>query len=167
MVGPMRNLTLVVFLIGILASALGVVFNRNAILSALFLILAFFGLAGVYVWCGSPFLAAVQVLIYTGAIVVLFVFVVMLVNQDKLLEISSSRMVPLVAGTMVWFLALIVLRTLNRLPMAMPSMRLTPDLRSVAMSLFAEYLWPFEVLSCFLLVIIVGVYVLTREGKSS
>ncbi|MBI1860222.1 MAG: NADH-quinone oxidoreductase subunit J [Deltaproteobacteria bacterium] len=146
-----------------LGCSLGVVFSRNVIMSAFYLILSFFGLAALYVLIQAPFLAVIQVLIYTGAIVVLFVFVVMLIDQDKLLEVVTGKTLVLTAGVLAWSLGLILLRALNHSPMAVPVSGQLPTLRTISLSLFTEYLWPFEVLSVFMLVIIVGVFVLARD----
>lgn len=147
----------------VLGAALGVVFARNAVVSALCLITAFFGLSGFYVLWDSPFLAAIQVLIYTGAIVVVFVFVVMLIDQDRLLNMATSRVTFAVAGMLAWLLSVAVLRALNRSRVEAIAVGASSNLRSIAKALFQEYLWPFEVLSCFLLVVIVASYVLARE----
>lgn len=148
-----------------IGSGLGVVFSRSAIYSAFCLVLCFFGLAGIYLLWGASFISMVQILIYTGAIVVLFVFVVMLLELGKGVGRPLAGWVFVAAsGVTVWFLSLVLLRILNR---SKPLATLAPatyDIRTTAKLLFAEYLWPFEILSLFLLALIVGVYVLTREA---
>ena len=149
-----------------LVCALGVIFSRNIVLSALALILSFFGLAGLYALMGSTFLAALQILVYAGAIVVLFVFVIMLIDSDLLVEAFGGGFIAPLAGLVTWAFALLLLRTINNAGKALVKTPKMPDLRSISLSLFGEYLWPFEVLSVFVLVIIVRVYVLAsaKEG---
>ena len=75
-----------------LLSALGVIFNRNPIYSALHLVLCFFSIAGHYLYLNAPFLAAIQIIVYAGAIMVLFLFMLMLfnLNQDSVVPSSFS-----------------------------------------------------------------------------
>lgn len=162
-----------IFLIGfsiiVITSALAVVFSRNIVISAFALVLSFFGLAGVYVLLGSPFLAAVQVLVYAGAIVVLFVFVVLIVDQDRTQDVLKGRVFMLGAGSVVFLIALLLFRCLNGLQSNADktlASRGMMEMRSIALRLFGEYLWPFEVLSVFLLMAIVAAYVLAREERS-
>jgi NADH-quinone oxidoreductase subunit J len=74
----------------VIASALMVVLNRHPVYSALFLVLTFVGLAVFFLQLQAPFLAAVQVIVYAGAIMVLFVFVIMLLGEDKPIRSESS-----------------------------------------------------------------------------
>src|SRR5947209_5461613 len=98
-----------------IACGVGVVFSKSPIYSSFSLILCFFGLSAIYVMWGATFIAMVQVLIYTGAIVVLFVFVVMLLNLVRSSPPPSSNWVTLTTtGLGVWFFSLLLLRTLNR-----------------------------------------------------
>ena len=70
--------------------AAGVVFARNPVHSAFFLVISFLNVAGIYVLLGAEFLAAVQVIVYTGAILVVFLFVIMLVRPEDLGELSHG-----------------------------------------------------------------------------
>lgn len=147
--------------------AISVVFARNAVYSAFGLILCFFSLAGIYVLWGSHFIAMLQILIYTGAIVVLFVFVVMLLNLSSSTHVAlPSWQMVLGAGLAVWAFALMLLRTLNYSPYYMPAaQKAAPNLKEISLLLFTEYLWPFEVLSLFMLALIVGIFALTRPEE--
>jgi NADH-quinone oxidoreductase subunit J len=145
--------------------ALGVVFSKNAIFSAFNLVLCFFSLAGVYVLWGAMFIATVQVLIYTGAIVVLFLFVIMLIDLVRATPSTSPGWLNmLVAGGASWSFALLLLRALNQSKIFTvdPSQVQSQNLKFIAKLLFGEYLWPFEILSFFLLALILAVYVLSR-----
>ena len=84
----------------VVVCALLVVLNRNPVHSALFLVLTFLGLAVFYLQLDAPFLAAVQVIVYAGAIMVLFVFVVMLISEDKPLQSEEGLTVPPTLGAL-------------------------------------------------------------------
>ena len=132
--------------------AISVVFSRNPVYSAFSLILCFFGLSALYVLWGATFIAMIQILIYTGAIVVLFVFVVMLLNLGKGSGVTASGwFTALVTGGAVWTFSLLLLRTLNRSLFFSGGLANGHDMRTISRLLFNEYLWPFEVLSVFLL----------------
>lgn len=149
-----------------IAMATGVVFARSAIYSSLCLILSFFGLAALYVLWNAEFVAMVQILIYTGAIVVLFVFVVMLLDLERKEAklFSAGRIFMGVAVVAVWWLCFFLLRALNVSPFFESSSNVsTTSLRSIAKLLFNEYLWPFEILSVFMLALIVAIFALTRS----
>lgn len=163
----MREIFFAGFGLFTIACAIGVVFAKNAVYSAASLILSFFGLAALYVIWGNTFIATIQILIYTGAIVVLFVFVVMLLNLGTRVGPSVANwLTVMLSATAVWSLALILLRTLNRSPVFMlASEKPATGLMSVSTLLFTEYLWPFEVLSVFLLALIIAIYVLARPEE--
>lgn len=163
----MKDVFFLIFGIFTIASALGVVVARHPIYSAFSLVLSFFGLSALYLLWETGFMAMLQILIYTGAIVVLFVFVVMLLNPDKeAAPENTGSAVILLFGGVVWALSLLVLRVLNR---ATYFVNADPpaafDMRSVAGLLFTKYLWAFEVLSVFLLALLVAVCALARPDK--
>lgn len=154
-----------VFCVFTLACASAVVLAKSPVYSAFALILSFFGLAGLYLLWGAPFIAMIQILVYTGAIVVLFVFVVMLLNLNKKIPHSHSWLTVSIATVVAWFFSLFLLRTLAQGTFAGSSHASQANIRTVSKLLFNQYLWPFEVLSLFLLVMIVGVFMLTRPEK--
>jgi len=107
----------------------------------------------------------IQILIYTGAIVVLFVFVVMLLNLQTVRENSPNLLFLVGAAAAVWLFSLMILRVLTR---AIPNKAVeipTDQLRAISKLLFTRYLWPFEVLSLFLLVMIVAIFAITRTQE--
>lgn len=159
----MRENIFIVFSVVTFLFSAGVVFSKNPIYSALNLILSFFGLAAIYVLWNATFIAMIQVLIYTGAIVVLFVFVVMLLDlvKDTASQASGNWMQILLSGALSWCFAYYLLRILNQTKMLVPQAS-SFTLKNVAKLLFTDYLWPFEVLSLFLLAMILAAYVLTR-----
>lgn len=143
----------------------GVVLCKNPVYSAFSLILSLFGLAALYLLWGATFIAVIQVLIYSGAIVVLFVFVVMLLNLSKDTEDTPSLFSMAVIGSVVWLFSLFILRILSRAIPNGDTPLLESNLRSISKLLFTRYLWPFEILSLFLLVMIVAIFALTRSDE--
>ncbi len=163
----MREGFFIFFSLLTIACALGVVFAKNAVYSAFSLVLSFFGLAAIYVLWGATFIAMVQILIYTGAIVVLFLFVVMLLDIAKgPPTISTGWWMAALTGATVWVFSVLLLRTLNKSGLPVPTGTLAAvDIRTISKLLFSEYLWPFEVLSIFMLALIVAAFALARPEK--
>src|SRR4051812_344594 len=113
----MKELFFVFFSVYTIATALGVVLAKNPVYSAFSLILSFFGLSALYVMWGATFIGMIQILVYTGAIVVLFVFVVMLLDLGRSITAHShSWITVLVAAAGVWFFSLLMLRMFNHTP---------------------------------------------------
>ncbi|MCP4548283.1 MAG: NADH-quinone oxidoreductase subunit J [bacterium] len=148
-----------------LASGLMVITRRNPVASALYLVLCFFGLAGIYVLMDAYFLAAIQIAVYAGAIMVLFLFVIMLLRLEptelpSFMNSWSKRLyvaVTLVLGGV--FLGLDLMRTVN----TGADSALTGEAGAIADRLFNRYLLPFEVTALLLLVAIVGAVVMARR----
>ncbi|MFM8313853.1 MAG: NADH-quinone oxidoreductase subunit J [Deltaproteobacteria bacterium] len=161
----MREILFIAFSLFTIGAASGVLLARNPVYSAFSLILSFFGLSGLYLLWGSTFMAMIQILIYTGAIVVLFVFVVMLLNLQVNRENPSNLLTLGISAGAVWFFSLILLRVLTRaIPNKIPEIP-TDQLRTISKLLFTRYLWPFEVLSLFLLVMIIAIFAITRTQE--
>jgi NADH-quinone oxidoreductase subunit J len=146
--------------------------SRNSVYAALFLILNFATVAVFYLILGAPFIALVQVTVYAGAIMVLFLFVIMLLGAEKLPRgkvLPWQR--PLAVGLSVVLLAeagfLLYQRLQTSTILAAPADELntTATLQSLGMALFDQYLLPFEVTSLLLLVAMVGAIVLTKQVK--
>jgi NADH-quinone oxidoreductase subunit J len=151
------------------ASALGMLLSRSAIYSALNLIINFIAVAIFYLLLGAPFIALSQVTVYAGAIMVLFLFVIMLLGAERLGTTNTLRWQrPLALALGVILLAevaFILVSRLGGLPLAGapdPSFG-TPVL--VGDTLFGAYLLPFEVISVLLLVAMVGAIVLTLKRR--
>ena len=148
-----------------IASALLFVTRKNPVPAALWLVNTMFALAGLYVMLDAPFIGVIQVLVYAGAIMVVFVFVVMLLNLGRA-EISDMRALGARLGAGLVGIALlanllVVLRT--RLP-RLPSVPGDENaVLPVASSLFTDYLIAFELTSVVLLVAIVGAVVLAKR----
>jgi NADH-quinone oxidoreductase subunit J len=170
------NLTLILFFVlaaVAFASAVGLLVSRNAVYAALFLVLNFASVAVFYLILGAPFIALAQVTVYAGAIMVLFLFVIMLLGGEKLPRgnvLPWQR--PVAIGLTVVLLAEAGLLLFQRVTtistqLANPdaAVNTTAALQSLALLLFNQYLLPFEVTSILLLVAMVGVIVLTKKEK--
>lgn len=166
---------LIVFLVLSLvaiAAALGMVFSRNAVYSALFLVLNFVTVAVFYLLLGAPFIAMSQITVYAGAIMVLFLFVIMLLGAESLAPSKALPWQKPLAFTLALVLVveavyLIISRARPGLAVTAPaaSVNTMENLREMAMTLFNQYLLPFEVTSILLLVAMVGAIVLTKQEK--
>ena len=154
-----------------IATALGMLLSRNAVYSALFLVLNFATVAVFYVLLGAPFIAMAQITVYAGAIMVLFLFVIMLLGAEKIPGLLDWRkfIAPIVLAFLlvaetVYLLAFRGIPTGDILqPEA--SVNSVDFLRQMGMVLFNEYLLPFEVTSIVLLVAMVGAIVLSKQEK--
>jgi NADH-quinone oxidoreductase subunit J len=161
-------------LFGVLAllaigSAVGMVVSRNAVHSALWLIFNFAVVAVLYVVLNAPFIAMVQVTIYAGAIMVLFLFVIMLLAADLPLGVAPIRsshpwLVALLGTALIAILGYVFLRRSTTVAtMADP---IATDPVSLGFLLFETYIFPFQVTAVLLLVAMIGAVVLThRRGR--
>ncbi len=164
-------LFLVLALIAI-STALGMLMSRNAVYSALFLVLNFVTVAVFYLLLGAPFIAMSQVTVYAGAIMVLFLFVIMLLGAESLPKAEVLPWQRPLAITLAVLLAseaayLLVTRARPAGDILQPSdtVNTMSNLRELGMALFNQYLLPFEVVSILLLVAMVGAIVLIRKEK--
>jgi NADH-quinone oxidoreductase subunit J len=173
---------LVVFLAAgaiILGGALGVVLSSNPVHSALMLVLTLFGVAVIFVEQEAHFLAAVQVIVYAGAIVVLFLFVIMLLGVDQSEDLSTDPIVgqrPLAVaagvGILGTILAALVLtdNDFDEVVIGSPSV-VGPlsgpgeNIAKIGEALFTEYLFAFEITSVLLVIAVIGAVVLARTPK--
>ena len=152
-------------------SAVLVIAQRNAVASAIYLIITFFCLAGIYLLLQAPFIAVIQVLVYAGAIMVLFLFVIMLLNLEEETKRIRQPKLAKIAGVA---LAVVLLAQLGMIfqsfILAAPRENFTPEkvaaagnTESVARLLFTDFLLPFEITSVLLLVAIVGAIILAKR----
>ena len=139
-------------------------FSRNPVTSAMFLVMSIGSLAGLFVLLHAFFLAAVQVLVYAGAVMVLFLFVIMLLDLKEEQRRKFSK-VSFVAGLIgVGALSLVVMATLWQSGIgAGLQPKLEGATRSLGQALFTDYLLPFEIVSVLLLVAMVGVVLLSKK----
>jgi NADH-quinone oxidoreductase subunit J len=151
------------------AAALGLLFSKNAVYAALFLVLNFLTVAVFYLTLNAPFLAMAQITVYAGAIMVLFLFVIMLLGTKKLTEsspIAWQRPLAVVLGLalLVEIGVLFLSHTRGEAMLA----EIGPGFGSpqaVGQVLFTQYLLPFEITSVLLLVGMIGAIVLTKEDR--
>jgi len=171
------NSELIVFLVLSLvaiATALGMLFSQNAVYSALFLVLNFVTVAIFYLLLGAPFIAMAQITVYAGAIMVLFLFVIMLLGAESLAPTNNLPWQKPLAGLLSVILAvetiyLLFTKTSSNMAVTMPdaSVNTMDNLREMAMMLFNQFLLPFEVTSILLLVAMIGAIVLTRQERGA
>lgn len=154
----------------ILVAATLVVALRNPIYSAMSLLVMFFHVAGLYVTLHAEFLAAIQIIVYAGAILVLYLFVVMLLNIKAEEQYNKQSAVALGLGA-VLLVEAIVLGVSKGVTMATPSSPSSGEpgapvgnTESIGEILYSTYLFPFEIASLILLVAMVGAVILTKKG---
>jgi NADH-quinone oxidoreductase subunit J len=154
-----------------LIGAIGVIISRNAVHSALFLLVNFAVFAVMYILLGAQFLGLVQVTVYAGAIVVLFLFVVMLIGAD-IGDIRSGlrrymRWLALILAAL--FLLAMLLGLARNLPLASPIAGAPQDgsVQAIGQALYTTYLLPFELASLLLLAGMLGGIVLARRFRQT
>jgi NADH-quinone oxidoreductase subunit J len=150
-----------------LASAILVVTNRNVVHAALFLLLTFFCVGAVYVMLRAELLAAVQVLVYAGAIMVLFMFAILVVNIPRSLRLRQwnrqSSVAVILAGLTGLWLIIATARAFGTLEL--PETALDTPLgtpQAVGQEVFSTYILPFEIASLVLLAAMIGAIYLAR-----
>jgi NADH-quinone oxidoreductase subunit J len=150
------------------AGAVSLILQRHPIHSALSLIVVMVALAGLYLLQGAEFVAAVQIIVYAGAIMVLFIFVIMLLNAGEEERTNISRLARFVGVPLgVVFLAEVAYwigRATSHLGSAPPEAVSTRDLSTL---LFREFVFPFELTSFLILIALLGALVLARREESN
>ena len=162
--------------VAILVGAIGVVVSKNPVHAALMLVLTLFGVAVEFVNQSADFLAAVQVIVYAGAIVILFLFVIMLLGVDqqenlKVDPLRGQRTTAVVLGLM----ALVELALLAHLTNWVTGTKSTAgplnnkapgeNIQKLGQSIFTRYLFPFEITSVLLVLAVIGAVVLARRPQ--
>jgi NADH-quinone oxidoreductase subunit J len=168
---------LVVFVLAaiiVLTGALGVVLSKNPVHSALMLVMTLFGIAVLFVDQDAHFLAAVQVIVYAGAIVVLFLFVIMLLGVDKAEAWETEPLVgqrPAAGVIAVASVAMLVLLIVRGVEVTTGARSTTAPLEGgsnieqLGKALFTDFVFAFEVTSILLVIAVVGAVVLARRGE--
>ena len=152
-------------------TALGMLMSRNAIYSALFLVLNFVTVAIFYLVLGAPFIAMAQITVYAGAIMVLFLFVIMLLGAESLAgEFNVQKLwfpglLALILAAEAAYLFITKARPTGDILAPEAAANTMDNLRELGMVLFDSYLLPFEVTSILLLVAMVGAIILTNKER--
>jgi NADH-quinone oxidoreductase subunit J len=161
---------IIFFVLAVMAvlGAISLILQKHPIHSALSLIVVMVALAGLYLLMGAEFVAAVQIIVYGGAIMVLFVFVIMLLNAGVEERTNFSKMASL-AGlpltiALLGFLAAAVARSSDTVQAATQTGATAPT-KQIAGLLFQEFVYPFELTSFLILVAILGAIVLAQREK--
>jgi NADH-quinone oxidoreductase subunit J len=148
-------------------SAILVITRTNPVHSAISLIFTLLSLAGLYLMLYAPFVAGVQIILYAGGIMVLFLFVIMLVNIERSqreVQFNQQWHVGILASLVLGILFVFVYKRGSSIfpvnPVAMPEPQ---NVQQVGMGLFRSYLLPFEIASLLLLVAIVGAVVMAKK----
>ncbi|MGA0600707.1 NADH-quinone oxidoreductase subunit J [Caulobacter sp. KR2-114] len=161
---------------GVIGAALGVVSARNPVHSVLFLITAFFSAAGLFVMMGAEFLAMLLVVVYVGAVAVLFLFVVMMLDVDfAALRQGFARYLPLGGLVGLWLIVVMVIVAVNVAHQGQAGKSAGPmaaepgfdNVETIGRVLYTDYIYFFQAAGLVLLVAMIGAIVLTlkhREG---
>ncbi len=155
------------------SSAALMVTRRNAVHSAIFLIATLLATAGIFLQLRAEFIFIVQIILYVGGIMVLFIFVIMLVNLDVALhqiKFARQKWVALIVTMALTAQIGLLFWTTGKMPgqgfpklTALPANQLPPNAEEVAKSLFSSYLLPFEIASVLLLVAMIGAVVMAKK----
>ncbi len=164
------NLELIVFLIlaaAAIVSAVLMITRKNPVTSALYLVFNFFIIAVLYLFLRAQFIAVIQITVYAGAIMVLFLFVIMLLNlgEDKLLKwkLNSKRTIASLLGLLLLAeIAYYVMNFTSTSGMS-PQSESMGTVESIGRVLYASYLFPFEITSILLLAALVGAIFLAKR----
>ena len=156
---------------GTLIPAVAVIFARNPVHSVLWLIVAFFNAAGLMLLAGAEFIALLLVIVYVGAVAVLFLFVVMMLNIDfASLRSGFTRNLPfglIVAVVLLGeiFVAVWAWKAGPAIDGAKPAEAAVPNIVALGELLYSRYLFPFELAGLVLLVAMIGAIVLTHRSR--
>jgi len=150
-----------------IASAISMVYHKNPLYSAISLVGVFISLSCIYITLAAPFIAAVQILIYAGAIMVLVVFVIMLLNLDEDVPLNRLRYLYAVGGGLGLVLlaqTLFIFYAVSRTPsVAADQTKTAGNTLSLGQAMYTEYLLPVEIVGVLLLMAIIGSVILARR----
>ena len=147
--------------------ALGVILSRNPVNSVLFLIATFFAISGHYILMNAQFLAIVNIIVYAGAIMVLFLFVIMLMNLNADVEPQKGRLAQLagiISGGVLFLVLLAALRSATVLNMEKTSTDIGL-IKNLGKTLFTQFVLPFEISSVLFLSAMIGAIVIGKKEE--
>ena len=167
----LETVLFVILAVFTVVTAVLVIVQRNPVASAIFLILTFFSLAGIYLLLHAEFIAAVQVIVYAGAIMVLFLFVIMLLNLEKEKRLVARHRLMKGVGILLGVALLLQVGVVfQRVLLEGAQGKFPPEkvaalgnTQVVAQLLFTDFLLPFEITSVLLLVAIIGAIILAKR----
>lgn len=153
-----------------IAAAIGTITARNPVFSALSLVLNFFALAGLYLTLQAEFIAVIQVMVYAGAIMVLFLFVIMLLNlgsdsKDAIASRMQMGLAVIAGGGFVLMMTRIFMIQLE--PNKKQSTLMNGKAEKIGEWLLKDYVFPFEIISVILLASLVGAILIAKKYKSN
>lgn len=167
-----EQLLFYVFSFWFIASSLAMIFSRNAAKAVLFLILAFFSAASIWILLEAEFLAIILILVYVGAVMVLFLFVIKMLNIDKsTLRAKFAGYLPLgltVAAIIVAEMVLVLGSSQFGLEVMAAPVRHTADYSNItvlALQLYTDYVYPFELAAVLLLIAIIAAITLVHRNE--
>lgn len=150
-----------------IAAAISMVYHRNPLYSAVSLVGVFIALSAIYVTLAAPFIAVVQILVYAGAIMVLVVFVIMLLNLDEDSPLNRLRYLYAVGGVLGAALlvqtAFIFYAVAKGAKHAVEQGETAGSTRSIGTAMYSEYLLPVEIVGVMLMMAVIGAVVLVRK----
>jgi len=149
------------------ASAALMVFSKNVIYSAVGLLFAFFGVAGIYVLLAADFLAIVQIMIYVGGILVLLLFGVMLSHKIGGIQLETGTLNKIPAFIVAGGIFIIFFRVINKTvwPLRTTAKEFNPTVEKIGTLLMTDYLIPFEIVSVLLLIALIGAAYIARKER--
>lgn len=154
-----------------LATAFLTIYSRNPIHSAIYLVLCFFSIAGHYLLFNAQFLALVHIIVYSGAIMVLFLFTIMLMNLNKEDEVHKPRITRISALVVFVIMSVVFITIFINSKTIMTGYDTSgEDFQSIKVLgkvLLNEYMFPFEFISILLLVAMIGTVLLTKKEKNN
>ncbi len=169
---PFTTILFYLFSFILLSSSLVVVSTRNSVYSVMFLILAFFNAAALFILLGAEFLAMLLVVVYVGAIAVLFLFVVMMLNVDSsMIKEKAWRYAPLlICLALIFFTEIfLILKASNTYPYTKISLfPILPEIqntKAIGNILYTDFVLPFQLAGCVLFVAMIGAIVLTLKAN--
>ncbi|MFZ1633673.1 MAG: NADH-quinone oxidoreductase subunit J [Chitinophagales bacterium] len=153
-----------------IACSLLMLFQRNAMYSVLYLLVCFFAVAGLYIMLDAQFLAIVHIIVYAGAIMVLFLYVLMFLNLNAPSVFTKSnmlRMAAILTGGSVFLLLFASFYKTELVQLPMGEGNTTGSVQTLGQVLFNEFLIPFELSSVLFLSAMVGVIIMNKKDKAN
>jgi NADH-quinone oxidoreductase subunit J len=169
-----KNITVVqsifyVLSVFVLFGGIGTILSKNPMHSVIYLIFTFFSLSGLYVLLNAQFLAVVNIIVYAGAIMVLFLFVLMFLNLKKETTEFDKNSTMIAAAVSAGLLGLILIVSLKRAEIVKPDLNnfdaKTGLIENLGMVLYKDYMLPFELISVLFLIALAGSVLLGKREK--